>query len=160
MAFDPLTAGLDLVKGIATPLINHFFPDPAEADKAKAVMMQLEQSGELAKMVNDSDVYKAWLADVQNARAMQMAALAQADTFSKRFIYYLTIFWSAFSSIYILWITFGTIPQQNVRFADTILGFLLGTIIATIITFFFGSSQSSKNKDSAINDVISGMTKK
>jgi hypothetical protein len=33
-----------------------------------------------------------------------------------------------------------------VRFADTILGFLLGTVVATIINFFLGSSAGSKEK--------------
>jgi ABC-type nitrate/sulfonate/bicarbonate transport system permease component len=35
---------------------------------------------------------------------------------------------------------------MNVRFADTILGFLLGTVVATILNFFLGSSASSKEK--------------
>jgi multisubunit Na+/H+ antiporter MnhE subunit len=48
--------------------------------------------------------------------------------------------------VYICAITFLTIPENSVRFADTILGFLLGTIVATILQFFFGSSKSSKDK--------------
>jgi ABC-type nitrate/sulfonate/bicarbonate transport system permease component len=31
-------------------------------------------------------------------------------------------------------------------FANIILGFLLGTAVATIISFFYGSSKSSKDK--------------
>jgi hypothetical protein len=34
-----------------------------------------------------------------------------------------------------------------VRFADTILGFILGTVIATMLNFWFGSSIGSKEKD-------------
>jgi hypothetical protein len=40
-----------------------------------------------------------------------------------------------------------TIPETSVRFVDTILGFLLGTVVATIIQFFLGSSVGSKTKD-------------
>jgi hypothetical protein len=51
---------------------------------------------------------------------------------------------------YIFFITFGTIQESNVRFADTILGFLLGTVVATIINFFLGSSAGSKEKTEAM----------
>lgn len=81
-----------------------------------------------------------FLSDVQDARDMQKENLKQDDKFSKRFVYILASVWSVFSMIYIMLITFSAIPTANVRFADTILGFLLGTIVATIINFFLGSS--------------------
>lgn len=90
------------------------------------------------------DLLKHDLENTKDARAMQVAALNQDDVFSKRFIYYLASFWSIMSVTYIFTITFFNIVNERV--ADTILGFLLGTIVATIINFFFGSSQSSKNK--------------
>ena len=86
------------------------------------------------------------LKDIQNARHMQEIALQQEDKFSKRFIYYFALFWSIVAGSYIMLITFMEIPQQNQRFADTILGFLMGTIISGIITFFYGSSIGSKEK--------------
>ena len=91
--------------------------------------------------------------DRANARSMQAAALNQNDLFSKRFVYYFATFWSIASALYIAFITFGEIPEANVRFADTILGFLLGTIVATIVQFFFGSSDSSKQKDGALESL-------
>lgn len=74
---------------------------------------------------------------------MQVQALSQNDVFSKLFIYYFAAFWSVFAVIYIGCITFVPIPPDSVRFADTILGFILGTVIATIIYFFFGSSSGN-----------------
>jgi hypothetical protein len=85
--------------------------------------------------------------NTSDARAMHVAALAQDDVFAKRFSLYLATFWSLAAVLYIGFVTFGEIPLANVRFADTILGFLLGTIIATIMNFFFGSSIGSKDKD-------------
>lgn len=85
--------------------------------------------------------------DVANARNMQVEALRQDDLFSKRFIYIFATFWSIFAAGYIGFITFWHIPEENQRFADTILGFLLGTVVATILQFFFGSSMGSKEKD-------------
>ena len=85
-------------------------------------------------------------ANAADARQMQVAALAQDDKFSKHFIYYFATFWSFSAALYIGFITFGPIPAANVRFADTILGFILGTVIASIMNFFFGSSKSSRDK--------------
>jgi hypothetical protein len=63
---------------------------------------------------------------------------------------YLTTFWSLAAGAYIGFITFSVIPEQNVRFADTILGFILGTVVATMLNFWFGSSIGSKEKAEAL----------
>jgi len=95
----------------------------------------------------DLETLKTQHANTENARAMQVAALQQSDVFSKRFTMYLTMFWSLAAVVYIGFITFSIIPETNVRFADTILGFILGTVIATMLNFWFGSSIGSKEKD-------------
>lgn len=95
----------------------------------------------------DLDKIKADYANTADARDMQKIALQQSDIFSKRFTMYLTTFWSVCAAIYIGFITFSVIPDTNVRFADTILGFILGTVIATMLNFWFGSSIGSKEKD-------------
>lgn len=98
------------------------------------------------------------LKDVADARSMQKAALQQTDLFSKRFIYYFAIFWSMCAALYIGFITFGTIPKDNIRFADTILGFILGTVVSAIIQFFYGSSKSSQNKDDVVAEAMKHVT--
>ena len=98
-------------------------------------------------MEHEKELIAMAYGDTANARAMQVAALQQEDLFSKRFIYVFATFWSLFAAGYIAFITFGHIPEDNQRFADTILGFLLGTVVATILQFFFGSSMGSKEKD-------------
>ena len=100
-----------------------------------------------AVMENETEVLRMAYGDTSNARNMQVEALRQEDLFSKRFIYIFATFWSIFAAGYIGFITFGHIPEDNQRFADTILGFLLGTVVATILQFFFGSSMGSKEKD-------------
>lgn len=99
-------------------------------------------------------------ADIANARAMQVAALGQDDKFSKRFVYWFAAFWSLSACAYIAFITFGEIPANNVRFADTILGFVLGTLIATIIQFFYGSSRSSSGKTEVMASLLNKTTDK
>lgn len=98
-------------------------------------------------MERSTEIERLAYGDTANARHMQEVALTQDDLFSKRFVYYLAAGWSLFSAVYIIIISVVEIPQASVRFVDTILGFLLGTVVATIIQFFLGSSIGSKAKD-------------
>ena len=90
--------------------------------------------------------------------AMQVAALQQDDVQSKRFLYRFAWFWSSFACLYILLVTFVPLPDKNARYADMVLGFLLGTIVATMITFFFGSSSSSKTNTSTMQALLAKLT--
>lgn len=56
--------------------------------------------------------------------------------------------------VYIFSITFIPIPKDNQRYADVVLGFLLGTLVGTIITYYFGSSNSSKEKEEAYRSLV------
>lgn len=95
-------------------------------------------------------MFETEIADRVDARKMQIAALAQDDKMSKQYIYHLATGLLLFTGVYIFWITFGTIPAANQRFADTILGFLLGTVVSTVVYFFFGTSKQNKTKDDTI----------
>ena len=122
------------------------------ADTVEAVTQAVKADPDAAlKLAQiDLETIRVQHANTENARAMQVAALAQSDVFSKRFTMYLTSFWSIAAAVYIGFITFSIIPESNVRFADTILGFLLGTVIATMLNFWFGSSIGSKEKGEAL----------
>ena len=48
---------------------------------------------------------------------------------------------------YFFCVTFMTIPEGGQRYADLILGFLIGTAFASVINFYWGSSEGSKDKD-------------
>ena len=64
---------------------------------------------------------------------------------SNKFTSYLAIFWSVIASAYLFLATFTNVVNEKI--ADTVLGFLLGSIIGTIMNFYFGSSTGSKEKD-------------
>jgi hypothetical protein len=100
--------------------------------------------------VNALELLKYDLENTKDARDLQKIALQQDDLFSKRFVYYLAVFWSVVGAAYLFFATFVTVA--NPKMADTVLGFLLGTIVATIINFFFGSSQGSKDKAKGLFD--------
>lgn len=83
----------------------------------------------------------------QRATDMQMKAMDSDDPFVRRFLYYFIMLWSTFSVIFIPCLIWVPIPENNTRFADTILGYVLGTVITGMFAFLLGSSQGSRNKD-------------
>ncbi|HIF9347099.1 TPA: hypothetical protein ACX6RX_003210 [Photobacterium damselae] len=108
---------------------------------ASLKMALIDQQTELEKMAFD---------DKKDARFAQTKVLEQDDRFSKRFIYYYAAFWGIVAAVYIFAVTFVIIPKENSRFADLILGFLLGTVIGGTISYFYGSSlKQSPNKQIA-----------
>jgi Na+/H+-dicarboxylate symporter len=50
---------------------------------------------------------------------------------------------------YLYGVTFTTIPEENIRIVDTILGFLLGSVIAPIIIWAFRSSKAQIDRENA-----------
>jgi hypothetical protein len=150
-----------LLAGIVSSLIQNNLPKVAQAvvDKGldyvqekTGIELKPDMSAEEVKALRESAMkHEEFMVEQANkntadARAMQVAALQQDDKFAKRYVLYLATFWSITAVSYIFLITFSSIPETNVRFADTILGFLLGTVVATILNFFLGSSASSKEK--------------
>lgn len=152
-AGDKAEDAAEKVVGIAKSVTG--IDDQEEA--LQALKLDPEKALEFKKAVlaQKNELDKLYLADRQNARDMQNTALQQDDVFSKRFIYYFASAWSLFAMVYLACITFIDIPDSATRFADTILGFLLGTIIAGIIQFFYGSSMGSKKKTEDLTNVMS-----
>jgi hypothetical protein len=155
----PLGAGVGIaIKALAGVFgIQNASPQPQEVMAAISgdpqAILKLEQariSFEQEKMRLDHEgrikelesAYK----DTDSARNMQIQALQQSDPFAKQFVYWFAAFLTGTALLYIFLITFWKIPEQNVRFADTVLGFFLGTVVASILQFFFGSSIGSKIK--------------
>lgn len=60
--------------------------------------------------------------------------------------------YSFFAMYYILYVTTHEIHPNAIRIVDTIVGFLLGTIISTVVNFYYGSSQGSADKNELIKD--------
>ncbi len=150
-----------LIAGILSSLISGGLPSVAKAVVEKGTSYVEEKLGvslkpemtqeELQKisdaaMKHEEFIIEQGYKDVADARDMQKEALKQDDVWSKRFIYIFSGLWSLFAMVFIFAITFGTIPEANIRVVDSITGFLMGTIISTMIQFFYGSSVSSRKK--------------
>jgi hypothetical protein len=118
----------------------------------EAVTQAVQADPEAAQKLAEIDLkqFEAEARDRDSARQMQTVALQQEDKFAKHFIYWYAWFWSVGTTIYFFSVTFLTMPDGGRDFANIILGFLLGTAVATIISFFYGSSKSSKDKTDAM----------
>ena len=82
--------------------------------------------------------------DVAEARNLHSELVKSGDGTAKHFIYWYSWFWAVSSTVYFFCVTFIPLPEGGNHFADIILGFLLGTAVATIIGFFYGNSTSGE----------------
>lgn len=81
-----------------------------------------------------------FLVEAANADRANARDSMNRSRINQYFVHGLATFWSLASIAFVFGVVFTEIPQENVRFADTIIGFVLGTIIATIIGFYYGAS--------------------
>jgi Na+/melibiose symporter-like transporter len=91
--------------------------------------------------------------EMANARNLQIEALKQDDIFSKRFVYYLGSFIIVSATAFGVMMYFVEIPKQNQRLVEMFADIYLFAGAVMVLQFFFGSSQSSKNKDNIISDL-------
>ena len=155
---------LPMIASIVSGLIQNNMHKVADAVIDKGVDyvqdkmgIQLKPEGEAtkedyAKWSAEAAKHEEFMAEIdlknmEGARDMQLKAMDSDDPLVRRFVYYFVSFWSVLSATYIGFITFGNIPESNIRFADTILGFVLGTMVASMFQFLLGSSLGSRKKD-------------
>lgn len=153
-----LSSVSDLIKNFKMP------PEKAaefEIEKQK-LLTQIEQKQlEIEQQVITASLteIQAYLADVQNSRAMQIEALKQDDRFAKRFIYYLSIAYLLFAFAFILCFFFVHFPPENRDFINMAAGVVVGTGMVMILSFFFGSSKSSKDAQDALRGHLENLQK-
>lgn len=127
-----LNAATGDFKGVMKEVGDILGMDTSEEGKA------LSEEFKLKMKEFEIEHQKLVVADRDSARKMQEKALSSGDEFASRFIYYLAIFWSVIGAAFIIMVFFISPPEENLRLVDTLEGFLLGTIVSTIIGYFFG----------------------
>lgn len=155
---------LPIVMSIVNGLIANNMPKVADAVIEKGVDYVQEKMGITLKPEHEAtkEDYEKWNAEAakheefmaeldeksrQRATEMQMKAMDSDDPFIRRFLYYFIGCWSAFSMIFIPCLIWASIPESGQRYADTILGYVMGTIVTSMFAFLLGSSQGSRMKD-------------
>lgn len=69
----------------------------------------------------------------------------------KQIILYLAIGILAFCALYFVLVTFLPVAPSGQKYADIILGALIGSGFTALISFYFGSSKSSQDKGDQLN---------
>ena len=68
-----------------------------------------------------------------------------------KFIDWLAIGTVVIGFLFLIAIVFLPIPETGLKYADTVIGFLIGTVLSTVYGFYFGSSLGSRDKDEKEN---------
>lgn len=132
----PLTALLD----VGGKLIDKLIPDPEAKAKAQLDLAALAQSGELAKMANDTELFKTEVDDRKSAREMQSTTRSRMPA-----ILALLVTVGFFGILYALMMGYAK-PSNELMI---MLG-SLGTAWSGIIAYYFGSSAGSQAKTDAL----------
>lgn len=157
MSFDPITAGIDLVKDVGGKLIDHFFPDPEQRAKAELELAKMAQDGRLQEMVQSNERFKQEVADRQSAREReaQVATSEAAPTINKVVTPIL-----ALGTVGIAMFLFGVVLFQSglldasrKDLAIYILG-ALTTAVTQVLSYYFGSSDGSAKKNTLLEDMM------
>ena len=68
--------------------------------------------------------------------------MSDAGTFDRRFIAALTVLIVLIGMAFVFMVVFLSVPDKNQQNASMALGFVLGTLLAAPIGFFYGSSKT------------------
>jgi hypothetical protein len=125
---------LDALLGIGGKLIDKLIPDPAQKAEAQLKLAQMAQDGELAKMANETDLYKT---EQNNLTARQQADMASDSWLSKN-IRPLTLV-----AIFTGYFTFGIMDANGIKANESYVQ-LLGQWGMLVMSFYFGGRTLEK----------------
>jgi hypothetical protein len=149
----PIGAILD----IGGKLIDRFFPDPEQKAKAQMELMKMQQEGELAKMANDTELAKIYAADLDSARKRESEIVTsdKAPLINKIITPVLAsaVLLMTFGLFSIVLFDNGDIDPSRKDILIYVLG-VLSAIATQIVSYYFGSSQGSAAKNSAIDKML------
>jgi len=133
--------GLDSILNIGGKLIDKLIPDPEAAAKAQLELTKLAQAGELEKLANE-------VKDRSDARNRELQiATSEAAPFLNKVVTPVL----ALGSVILSFALFAVLIFIDVQpEAKDILIYILGVLsaaITQILSYYFGSSVGSKDKD-------------
>lgn len=148
------TGGADKLVSSITGLVDEAKFSAEEKAQFELKVMELtnkhlESIGDLAQRETE-----AYLKDVDSARQMQIEALKNQDKFAKRFVYYFTIFLTALTFMFDFCLFFVNYPERNHDLINMIAGVLNTSCLVSIVSFFYGSSKGSEDKQRHINEML------
>ena len=144
MAFDPVSAVFE----IGGRLIDRLWPNPEQRDAAKLELVKLQQTGELARMANESETIKAFLADTQSARQREsdIATSGSAPLLNKVISPILALIVVVGGGSLMVWS-----GNPDVRMAAA-------SLITLVLGYYFGTSQGSTKANQLFRDMAKTKT--
>lgn len=138
---------ISLLLGLGTKVIDRLFPDPEQKAAAMIELEKLRQSGELAKMANDTQELQIAADDRNSARQREIAVKDRMPA-----VLAILITAGFFGTLgYML--RYG-VPPEGSEVLYMMLG-TLGTAWIGVIGYYYGTSAGSQTK----NQIIAGLKK-
>jgi hypothetical protein len=125
---------LDTLLGIGNKLIDKLIPDPAQKADAQLRLAQMAQDGELARMANETDLYKT----EQNNLTERQQADMSSDSWLSKNIRPLTLV-----AIFTGYFTFGIMDANGIKANESYVQ-LLGQWGMLVMSFYFGGRTLEK----------------
>ena len=129
--------GLDALLNVGGKLIDKLIPDPQAKAKAQLDLAQMAQDGELAKMANDTDLYKT----EQNNLTDRLKSDMTSDSWLSKNIRPMTLV-----AIFIGYFTFAMMSAFGLE-ANEVYVTLLGQWGMLVMSFYFGGRTLEKIMD-------------
>jgi hypothetical protein len=125
---------IEILLPFAGKILDKFFPDPAQKAEAQVKLMELAQSGELAKMANETELYKT---EQNNLTQRQQADMASDSWLSKNI--------RPMTLVYILvaYLMLAILDASVLDIADAFVE-LLGQWGMLVMSFYFGGRTLEK----------------
>lgn len=125
---------LESLLGIGGKLIDKLIPDPAQKAEAQLKLAQMAQDGELAKMANDTELFKT----EQNNLTSRHVADMSSDSWLSKNIRPLTLV-----AIFTGYFTFGIMDANGIKANESYVQ-LLGQWGMLVMSFYFGGRTLEK----------------
>lgn len=125
---------IELLLPFAGKILDKFFPDPAQKAEAQVKLLELAQSGELAKMANETELFKI----EQNNLSDRHTADMSSDSWLSKNIRPMTLV-----AIFAGYFTFGIMDANGIKANESYVQ-LLGQWGMLVMSFYFGGRTLEK----------------
>jgi hypothetical protein len=128
---------IELLLPFAGKILDKFFPDPAQKAEAQVKLLELAQSGELARIANETELFKI----EQNNLTDRHEADMSSDSWLSKNIRPLTLV-----AIFTGYFTFGIMDANGIKANESYVQ-LLGQWGMLVMSFYFGGRTLEKIMD-------------
>ena len=125
---------IEILLPFAGKILDKFFPDPAQKAEAQVKLMELAQSGELAKMANETELFKSEQGNLTGRHVADMAS----DSWLSKNIRPMTLV-----AIFTGYFTFGIMDANGIKANESYVQ-LLGQWGMLVMSFYFGGRTLEK----------------